>query len=605
MKKKTRSNLLIALAAALIVTLIVWTGALRRVDKWAQDALFQRRGMTSPDIVIIGIDEDALADLGAYNTWTRSIMASALEALAADPEHLPAVVAIDTLYAGESDPETDARLAAAAARLPAVVTASMADLGTAYQAADGGGLTVDSFAVLHYEMPYEALRDVTTQGHINAMYDLDGIMRHALLYVDVPAQADAPAQRVYSMASVTARLYMEGHGLSFSLPETDRRGHYYIPFSGKPGDFYDGYSISRLISGQLSSTAWADKIVLIGPYATALQDAYFTPISRGEQMNGVELQANVIQAFLEGSFKQEVSDTPQLALVFVIAFAAMLVFLITKPGKSALLAVLLALGAPALSLLLYGLGYVTHPLWIPAAVLLLYVAAVARHYVLAALERQQVTRTFERYVAPEIVQEILKEGTDGLKLGGNLCDIAVLFVDVRGFTTMSERLPPEKVVFILNRYLTMTSSCVEKNKGTLDKFVGDATMAFWGAPLPVDDPIYRAARAALDIVEGAHQVSEQLKREIGEELRVGVGIHFGPAVVGNMGSERHMDYTAIGDTVNTAARLEANAPGGTVYISRAVADALGSRAKTTSLGGTIRLKGKAEGFEVLTLDALE
>ena len=122
-------------------------------------------------------------------------------------------------------------------------------------------------------------------------------------------------------------------------------------------------------------------------------------------------------------------------------------------------------------------------------------------------------------------------------------DIAVLFVDVRGFTTMSERLKPETVVHILNRYLTMASDCVEKNKGTLDKFVGDAMMAFWGAPLLQEDAVFNAVKTAVDIIEGAKRVSDELKDEIGEELRVGVGVHFGPAIVGNMGAEKHMDYT--------------------------------------------------------------
>ena len=169
---------------------------------------------------------------------------------------------------------------------------------------------------------------------------------------------------------------------------------------------------------------------------------------------------------------------------------------------------------------------------------------------------------------------------------------------------MSERLSPEKVVFILNRYLTMASDCVEKNHGTLDKFVGDAMMAFWGAPLPQEDAIFNAVKTANDIVVGAKRVSDELKEEIGEELRVGVGVNYGPAVVGNMGAEKHMDYTAIGDTVNTAARLEANAPGGTVYISRVVADALEGRIRVTSLGDTIKLKGKADGFEVLKLEEI-
>lgn len=604
--KKTRQNLLIALAAALAVTLIIGTGVLRRVDKWAQDRLFQQPGVTSPDIILIGIDEKALAELGPYHTWSRAVMASALEQLAADPAQMPAVVAIDTLYAGETDPEADARLARAAAQLPNVVTAAMAEFGTAYQAAAQGGLNVDSYAVLRYDAPYSSLESVTAQGHINAMYDTDGIMRHSILYVDVPGEwMGGQAERVYSMAYETARLYLSGQGRGLSQPPTDKRGHFFIPFTGKPGSYSDGYSLADLIAGRMDPGAYAGKIVLIGPYAAALQDAYFTPISRSEQMYGVEIHANVIQSLLEENFKREAPDWPQLTALFALSFGAALLFLSIKLKKAVWIAAALILAGPLAALGLYASGYVTHAVWLSAAVLALLVLAVARHYVLAALERQRVTHTFERYVAPEIVQEILKEGTDGLKLGGSLKEIAVLFVDIRGFTTMSERLDPEKVVFILNQYLAMTSVCVEKNGGTLDKFVGDATMAFWGAPLPMGDPVYAAAKTALDIVRGSEALSAKLKNEIGEELRVGVGVHFGPAVVGNMGSERRMDYTAIGDTVNTAARLESNAPGSTVYISRAVADALGDRAAVTSLGGAIRLKGKAEGFEVLTLDGLK
>ena len=138
-----------------------------------------------------------------------------------------------------------------------------------------------------------------------------------------------------------------------------------------------------------------------------------------------------------------------------------------------------------------------------------------------------------------------------------------------------------------------------------ERSISSSETRLWhSGALEQEDPVYYAAKAALEIVEGAARVSDELKNEIGEELRVGVGVHFGPAVVGNMGSEKHMDYTAIGDTVNTSARLEANAPGGTVYISRVVAEKLGDRATFTSLGDSIKLKGKAEGFEVLKLESL-
>ena len=169
---------------------------------------------------------------------------------------------------------------------------------------------------------------------------------------------------------------------------------------------------------------------------------------------------------------------------------------------------------------------------------------------------------------------------------------------------MSESLPPTTVVAILNRYLTLTTDCIRRHHGTLDKFVGDCTMAFWNAPLEQDKPVHLACRAAIEMRNGSERLKEELRAEYGHEISFGIGIHWGNAVVGNIGTTFRMDYTAIGDTVNTAARLEANAPGGTILISRAVADILGADADITSLGDSIKLKGKSAGFEVLRLNAL-
>ncbi|HAV00870.1 MAG TPA: adenylate/guanylate cyclase domain-containing protein [Lachnospiraceae bacterium] len=595
MTRSTGRFLLISFAGALLLTLLCALGALKRVDRWVQDAMYQREQMISDDIVVIGIDEEALEKLGGYGTWDRTVMAGALGMLARDPQNLPAVVVIDTLYSGETEEEADTALSEAVRKLPSVVTASSAVFGEEIHA-DDTGRSMDSFAILKYEEPYDALKEAATVGHINAMLDMDGIMRHALLYI-----SPDKTEKVYSLSHEAARLYMEKQGEAMGEPPVNERGQFYVPYTAGPGTWYDGVSIASLIAGEVPPDYYAGKIVLIGPFAAGLQDSYYTPIDRSAPMYGVEFHANIIEMFLNGSFKKEASDILQLLLLFIICFAALFVFLRFGLIPSAAACA----GITALSLIcsaaLYQNGHVLHPLWIPFGVILLFLISIAYRYVNAALERQQVTRTFERYVAPQIVKEILKEGTESLSLGGKLCEIAVLFVDVRGFTTMSERMKPEEVVYILNRYLTMTSACIERNRGTLDKFVGDATMAFWGAPLPEPDSIYLAVKTAQEIVEGAERLSEDLNEEIGEELRVGVGVHFGPAVVGNMGSERRMDFTAIGDTVNTAARLEANAPGGKVYISRVVADALSERITTVSLGDTVRLKGKKEGFEVLEL----
>ena len=572
-------------------------GILRRLDQWVADALYQKPRYMSGEVLLFGIDERSLSEIGPYNTWDRNVMARALEVLASDPEHKPAVVCIDTMYIGETDPEADARLARAAEELGCVVTATAAVFESGWFEDSDGHISRDDYHILDYEEPYEALKSVTTQGHINVMNDTDGIMRHGILYIEPDGKT------VYSMPYQAVKMYLEKHGKEIRQPVTNRRGQFYVSFTGKPGDYYD-QSFADLYEGRIPSGYYKDKIVYIGPYAAGLQDIVYTPIDRAEAMYGVEFQTNVVQQLLSENYPAEVSDGLQYALLILLCFIVGICFFNLKMAASTVICAGFVAVNFLVTVKVYDAGYLLHPLWLPVGVVIAYLVAVLSHYVRAAMERTQITRTFERYVAPEIVHEILKEGTESLSLGGKLCNIAVLFVDVRGFTTMSERLEPEKVVFILNRYLTMASSCVEENKGTLDKFVGDAMMAFWGAPLPQEDAVYNAVKTAKAIVEGAARVSDELKEETGEELRVGVGVHFGPAIVGNMGAERHMDYTAIGDTVNTAARLEANAPGGTVYISRAVADELGERIETTSLGDSVKLKGKAEGFEVLRLEKI-
>ena len=240
-------------------------------------------------------------------------------------------------------------------------------------------------------------------------------------------------------------------------------------------------------------------------------------------------------------------------------------------------------------------------LWVPAGATLIYGGCLAVNYIQAAAERRQVTNTFKRYVAPEIVNELLKEGSKALELGGEEREIAVLFVDVRGFTAISEKLKPTEVVEILNSYLTLIADCILRSGGTLDKFIGDAAMAFWGAPVKQEDYVLRAARAAMDMVAGAGELSRELERRFGQTVSFGIGIHMGKAVVGNVGSAKRMDYTAIGDTVNTASRLEANAPRETVYISREVADALGDLIEKERLPELLKVKNKEKGLEVFKL----
>ena len=184
-----------------------------------------------------------------------------------------------------------------------------------------------------------------------------------------------------------------------------------------------------------------------------------------------------------------------------------------------------------------------------------------------------------------------------LELGGRNCDIAVLFVDIRGFTTLSESLSPEVVVGVLNCYLKSVTEAVFKHGGMIDKFIGDAVMAVYNAPLDLEDYQKKAVLTGIDIVDGIAKLNESLKEQYNVTIGCGVGIHCGRAVVGNIGSDYRMDYTAIGDTVNISERLESIAKAGEVLISREVKDKVDSEFKVAPIGEQ-SLKGKHEKIEV-------
>ena len=597
--KRSIRTLAASLAVAALFTAVAGFALLDSPDGSVSDALYQRPAASDGEIVVIGMDQRALDALGPM-PWPRAYMADVINYLNSDPEQSPAVIGVDVLYVGQSaDPGGDAALADAAELGGNVVTAAAATFGSGL-VEGGDGFYMDTRAVLAWDQPFDALDAVTDTGHINAMADGDGIIRHALLCVDTPA-----GERVNSFARTVYERYAAYHGLDVTpLPET-ADGFFYLPYSTAPGGYYDGVSFLDVLDGAVDPSYFAGKIVLIGPYAAGLQDEYRTAIDHAAPMYGVEIQANQIDAYRSGSLPREVSRALQLALLFLISALALAWFRDRRVGPALLVWLAVSAGWVGLCAALYRAGWVLHVLWVPLAVTMLFIGSVAVNYIRAQKEKRRVTATFGRYVDPAILKELLVQGGSAEDLGGKMFDIAVLFVDIRGFTTMSEALPPTTIVEILNRYLSLTTECIMRYHGTLDKFVGDCTMAFWNAPLPQEDAVYLACCAAMDMVEGSKALGEELAAKYGRTVSFGVGVHVGPAVVGNIGAPQRMDYTAIGDTVNTSARLEANAPGGKVLISRAVADALGDRAETTSLGGSIKLKGKAEGFETLTLDSLK
>lgn len=584
--------ILAAAAAAAFLTLLAGLGLLQTAEQYVSDWLYQSPRAVDGQILLIGIDQKSLDRYGPYQSWGRQRMAELLDRLNADEQGRPALIGIDVLYSGQTNAAEDEALAAAAGRYDNVLTACAGTFESAF-VQEGDQFVWDRFRITGYDQPYPALQAVTDQGHINAMLDSDGVLRHHLLYLTLP-----DGQQVPSMALALAQRYKE----NLTLPAVDSHGFWYLPFSQRPGG-YEMISAADVLDGSIPAGYFKDKIVLIGPYAPGLQDQYITSIDHAQLMYGIEYQANAMKALLDGNFKQEVSVLPQLVGLFLLLTCAGVLFWKLRMSFAAALWLALCGGGVLGCRLLYEAGWIVKVLWLPVGLTLLYGGCLAIRAVHAVLERQRAVQTFRRYVAPEVVAQLLAQGPEHLALGGQLTEISVLFVDIRGFTTMSEALDPPQVVEILNEYLTLTTECVMQYHGTLDKFVGDCTMALWNAPLPQQDHCLLACQAALAMAEGVKKLSENLQRQYGRTISFGIGVHTGPAVVGNIGAPMRMDYTAIGDTVNTAARLEANAPGGKIYISRTVAEQLSGRIQASAVG-KLPLKGKKEPFEVWSLDGI-
>jgi adenylate cyclase len=592
--RRTRHALTAAASAAAVTGTLVLSaggGPLFNADMTVSDMLYQRPAAISGEVVVIGIDEQSLNDFGPF-PWPRDILAMVTEELNRDADNRPAVIGLDILFTGGSVPEADAYLAEAAGEYGNVVVAMAAMYGSSVEVTPNDKFFIKRNVVTAFDEPFTQMKKAAEQGHINALLDVDGILRHGLFFVE-----NTGGEHRISFAATIFNKYAAARGLGkTAAPIIDKNGFFYIPYSALPGAYYLA-SVSDVAAGV--SLDLAGKIVLVGPYASGMRDMVRASVARTMEMYGVEVHANIIESFLRESYKREAPIIPQALIMLIITFLSALWFWDRRilPATAAWL--LVTAGGLAAAAGLYAAGVVIHAFWLPLAETALYIFSVALNYTRAALETRRVTNMFKRYTAPEIVNEILKEGTDSLGLSGRLRDIAVLFVDIRGFTSLSELLMPEEVVEILNSYLELTSTCIINNNGTLDKFIGDAVMAFWGAPLPQEDCIYKAVSAAMEMVEKSHVFSRNLLVRSGRSVSFGVGVHYGPAVIGSIGTSLRMDYTAIGGTVSTAARLESNAPPGEILVSRAVADALKGRVAFESLGFDIKLKGKAGDFEVL------
>ena len=600
MEKKTSRDILKMILAVILIAavsgILTYTQVFYSFDKTISDKLYQTTSSTNPAIKLITIDEKTLAEYGDVTDWSRDIPAQLVEILDADSDTAPAVIGFDVLYISENenDEEGDEHFAEACRNGGNVVTAMNLIYRTENTLNENNQLVSDKFHVADVEHPYESLYKATETGFANTSQDVDGYIRYTRL------TADYNGETLYSLPAEVYIRYCAAEGLDVNLPETYSDNLFEFTFSGHSGD-YEYISMADVMDGTVSASVFDGCIVLVGAYASGMQDAYNVANQKGAQMYGVEIHANILEAIMEGKTQVPMNTLVYTLIVVLIAVAFyLLTSQMTIIPATVLLVVLIAADLIT-GKFLYVNGTVMEIIELPIFLIVIYAYQLVLHYLQEILKRRKVVSAFKKYVAPQVVDEISKKGEFKIVLGGEKRHIACLFVDIRGFTTMSEGLDPEDVVQILNEYLSLTTNSIFKNGGTLDKFIGDATMAVFNAPFDLDDYIYRAVCTARDIAAGSEELEKKLMEKFGRSVSFGIGVNCGDAVVGNIGCEFRMDYTAIGDTVNTASRLESNAKRGQILISDSVYEALKDRLEVTPIGN-IPLKGKSKDVFVYQVD---
>ena len=304
------------------------------------------------------------------------------------------------------------------------------------------------------------------------------------------------------------------------------------------------------------------RVALIGSIAEGLTDLRSSPLDLF--IPGVEVHANVVEQILQSAYLYRSLENIIAELAFILVGGALMIIMAPFVSAVAMLIIctqLIVLAAVGSWLMFNQFGILLDPVYPSLAVFLIFVVSSLFTYLRSEAERKQVRQAFGLYISPSFMEELTKD-PDKLKLGGEVRDLTVMFTDIRSFTTISEDLTPEQLIQLMNDFLTPMSNLVMENRGTIDKYMGDAMMAFWNAPLDDAQHARRACLAALGMNKALMPINERVKAQAEAEhrtfhpLAAGIGINTGPCSVGNMGSKQRFAYSALGDAVNLASRLE-------------------------------------------------
>jgi adenylate cyclase len=520
---------------------------LERLEVAAADTTFRLRGNVSPNenIVIAAIDDQSLSWIGHW-PWPRSEVADIINWL---NEAGAEVIALDIFLFGESaDPAEDQALIDALESANAVISVNQI-FTSQYSSVnnipnpifldviDGYGITEierDDDAIVRGIKAFKTYGD---EIYFNWAFEI----AEAYLGVDPPANV--------SLASMTF------NGQEIPL---NQRGKMLINFAG-PSQTYPTYPAAYLPLGDYDhqKDAFKDKIVLIGASSETLQDLYPTPFSTTNLTPGVEVVANAVDTILSGQYFRIAPPWVSLVLILIAGLIAWMITKIPRPS----LAIGLMFGGIAGYILLrnvvfFQTGWQMAIVSPSLALFLGVVIPTLEQAVTQEAEKRRVRSMFSRFISPEMVNQLLE--TQDINSLNKRTELTILFSDIRGFTSMSERMAPEEVVGLLNPYLQVMSEVIHKHGGTVDKYEGDAIVAFFGEPIPHPDHAIRAARASMEMRQELKKLTHEWQAEgrFTDVFEMGIGLNTGEVFVGLLGSEQRVNYTVIGDTANMAARLQ-------------------------------------------------
>jgi adenylate cyclase len=471
------------------------------------------------------------------------------------PETEPAAVGFDILFTSESVPEADAAFAEALERHDGIILPSYANTESEFSRSLEGASDKSLLQPEEWVHPIPMFAEHTDRAHINARLDKDGVIRRTLLQLGQPDDGPMPslALQMARMAEADVEPFLD----------MNARDEILIDYNMVSGDFWTVPFVD-VYNGNFPAENFDDMLVLVGFTAVGYDTGATTVES---EMKLVYVHGNILHQLLQGETIRELHGL-WISLISLLMFALMpLVAWRFRTMTGSLLA-----AGTALALL--AAQYASFQ-WLdwhfnavePLVVLLLsYLVNITLKSFLENKQKNFITKQFGRYLSPDLVREIARSDQE-IKLGGINKELSILFLDIRGFTTLSEKLPPEQVLDFLNTMFDMITRKALDNKGTIDKFIGDAAMVIFNAPLDVPDHEYRAVRTAWDIQESMKEVRRMIEEKHGITVSVGIGVNTGMVVVGNIGSFLRVDYTAIGDNVNIAARIESNTQPNQILVS--------------------------------------